>query len=81
MNILLTSTLSGIVFMFSGFVLKNKKHQSLLAAFLFVVMIISAVCQINGQEIFAGKYANMIITDTYRVFFFIVLCNIFFFKY
>ncbi|MDX9705393.1 MAG: NADH-quinone oxidoreductase subunit N [Weeksellaceae bacterium] len=76
MNILLTSTLSGIVFMFSGFVLKNKKHQSLLAAFLFVVMIISAVCQINGQEIFAGKYANMIITDTYRVFFFIVLCLI-----
>lgn len=76
MNILLTSALSGIVFMFSGFVLKNKKHQSLLASLLFVLMIVSAVFQINGHELLAGKYANMITTDTYRVFFFIVLCLI-----
>src|SRR5690625_7227947 len=74
MNIILTSALSGIIFMFSGFVLKDKKKQSILATLLFVVMILSAFFQLNGQEILAGKYENMIVTDTYRVFFFIALC-------
>ena len=76
MNIILTSALSGIIFMFSGFVLKDKKKQSILATLLFVVMILSAFFQLNGQEILAGKYENMIVTDTYRVFFFIALCLI-----
>lgn len=73
MNIILTSALSGIIFMFSGFVLKNRKHQNILAALLFVLIIVSAACQLNGNEIFAGKYPNMLVTDTYRIFFFIVL--------
>lgn len=76
MNIILTSALSGILFMFSGFVLKDKKKQSILASLLFVVMILSAFFQLNGQEILAGKYENMIVTDTYRIFFFIALCLI-----
>lgn len=76
MNIILTSALSGILFMFSGFVLKNKRHQSLLAAFLLVVMIISGFVQLNGYEVLAGKYSNMLETNTYSVLFFIVLCMI-----
>src|SRR5690625_7163758 len=39
-------------------------------------MILLAVFQLNSLEIFAGKYENMIVTDTYRVFFFIALCLI-----
>src|SRR5690625_7108400 len=76
MNIILTSALSGIIFMFSGFVLKDKKKQSILATLLFVVMILSAFFQLNGQEILAGKYENMVVTDTYRVVFFIAICLI-----
>lgn len=73
MNIILTSALSGIIFMFSGFVLKDKKQQSILATLLLVLMIVSGFFQLNGNEIFAGKYDNMLVTDTYRIFFFIVL--------
>lgn len=76
MNIILTSALSGIIFMFSGFVLKKKRHQSLLAAFLLLVMIASAFLQINGYEILAGKYSNMVETNNYRILFFVVLAFI-----
>src|SRR5690554_1337414 len=76
MNIILTSALSGIIFMFSGFVSKKKRHQSLLAAVLMIVIMISAACQLKGHEIMAGKYANMIVTDQYRIYFFIALCAI-----
>lgn len=69
MNIILTSALSGIIFMFSGFVSKKKRHQSLLAAVLMIVIMISAACQLKGHEIMAGKYANMIVTDQYRIYF------------
>lgn len=76
MNIILTSALSGIIFMFSGFVLKDKRKQSILASLLLFAMIVAGVFQLNGQELLAGKYDNMIVTDTYRVLFFIVLCLI-----
>ncbi len=74
MNIILTSVLSGIIFMFSGFVLKDKRHQSILGVCLFIAMIIAAVFQINGCEILSGKYPNMIETDPYRISFFMILC-------
>lgn len=73
MNIILTSALSGIIFMFAGFVLKDKRHLNLLAVLLFVAMIVSAVFQLQGCEILSGKYPNMIETDPYRVSFFILL--------
>lgn len=73
MNIILASALSGIIFMFSGFVLKDKRHLNILAVLLFVAMIVSAVFQLNGCEILSGKYPNMIETDPYRISFFILL--------
>lgn len=76
MNIILTSALSGIIFMFSGFVSKKKLHQSILAAVLMIVIMISAACQLRGNEIWAGKYPNMIVTDNYRIYFFIALCAV-----
>lgn len=76
MNIILTSALSGIIFMFSGFVFKSKKALNILAVLLFLVMIISAGVQLNGCEIFQGKYSNMLESDPYRVSFFILLCLI-----
>lgn len=76
MNIILTSAISGIIFMFSGFVLKNKRHQSILAVLLFIAMIIASVLQIQGSEILQGKYPNMIETDPYRISFFVILCLI-----
>lgn len=74
MNIILTSALSGIIFMFSGFILKDKRHLNILAVLLFIAMIFSAVFQLNGCEILNGKYPNMIETDPYRISFFIILC-------
>lgn len=74
MNIILTSAISGILFMFSGFVLKDKRHQSLLAVLLFIAMIIAAYFQLNGCEILLGKYPNMLENDPYRLSFFIMLC-------
>lgn len=76
MNIILTSVLSGIIFMFSGFVLKNKFHQSILGVLLFIAMIGASVLQLNGCEVLSGKYPNMIETDPYRISFFILLCLI-----
>jgi NADH-quinone oxidoreductase subunit N len=73
MNIILTSALSGIIFMFAGFVLKDKRHLNLLAVLLFVAMIVSAVFQLQGCELMKGKYPNMIETDPYRILFFILL--------
>ena len=73
MNIILTSAISGIIFMFSGFFLKNKRQQSILAVLLFVAMIIASVLQIQGSEILQGKYPNMIETDPYRISFFVIL--------
>lgn len=74
MNIILTSALSGIILMFSGFVFKDKRYLNLLSVLLFVAMIVSAVFQLKGCEILAGKYPNMIETDSYRISFFIILC-------
>lgn len=74
MNIILTSALSGIIFMFSGFVFKNKRHLNILSVLLFIAMIVSAVFQLKGCEIMGGKYPNMIETDPYRLSFFIILC-------
>jgi len=62
--------------MFSGFVLKDKRHQSILAVLLFIAMIIASVFQIQDCEIFQGKYPNMIETDPYRISFFVILCLI-----
>lgn len=76
MNIILTSALSGIIFMFSGFVLKDKRHLNLLAVVLFGAMIISAYFQLQGQEILQGKYTNMLENDPFRVLFFILFCFI-----
>jgi len=76
MNIILTSALSGIIFMFSGFVLKDKRYLNLLAVLLFIGIIISAVLQLNGCEIMSGKYPNMLESDPYRIGFFIILCLI-----
>ena len=76
MNIILTSALSGIIFMFSGFVFKNKRHLNLIAVLLFALMIVSAVFQLNGTEILNGKYPNMIETDPFRMWFFVLLCAI-----
>src|SRR5690606_35925871 len=76
MNIILTSVLSGIIFMFSGFVMKNKRYQSILGVLLFIAMIAAAVIQLNGFELMSGKYPNMIENDPYRVSFFILLCLI-----
>lgn len=73
MNIILTSALAGIVFMFAGFVIKDKRHLNLLAVLLFVAMIVSAVFQLQGCEILGGKYPNMIENDPYRIIFFIIL--------
>src|SRR5690606_17732563 len=74
MTIILTSALSGIIFMFSGFVFKDKRHLNLIAVLLFALMIVSAVFQLNGTEILNGKYPNMIETDPYRIAFFVILC-------
>ncbi|SMC71389.1 NADH-quinone oxidoreductase subunit N [Moheibacter sediminis] len=74
MNIILTSALSGIILMFSGFFFKDKRHLNLLSVLLFVAMIVSAVFQLKGCEILAGKYPNMIETDPYRISFFMILC-------
>src|SRR5690606_28435699 len=76
MNIILTSALSGIIFMFSGFVFKDKRHLNLIAVLLFALMIVSAVFQLNGTEILNGKYPNMIETDPFRMWFFVLLCAI-----
>jgi NADH-quinone oxidoreductase subunit N len=62
--------------MFSGFVFKDKRHQNVLAFLLFLIMIISAVFQLQGDEILSGKYPNMIQTDVFRIWFFILLCAI-----
>lgn len=74
MNIILTSVVSGILFMFSGFVLKDKRKLNILAVLLFIAMIVSGIFQLRGFEIMQGKYPNMIETDPYRVSFFIILC-------
>lgn len=76
MNIILTSVVSGIIFMFSGFVMKDKRYQSILGVLLFIAMIVSAVFQLKGCEILSGKYPNMIETDPFRILFFIALCLI-----
>lgn len=76
MNIILTSAVSGILFMFSGFVLKDKRHLNILAVLLFIAMIVSGIFQLQGCEVFQGKYPNMIETDPYRILFFIILCLI-----
>lgn len=76
MNIILTSALSGIILMFSGFVFKDKRHLNLLSVLLFIAMIVSAVFQLKGCEIMSGKYPNMIETDPFRISFFIILCLI-----
>lgn len=76
MNIILTSALSGIIFMFSGFVSKKKLHQSMLAAFLLMAIMVSAAFQLRGCEVLGGKYPNMLVNDNYRIFFFIALCAI-----
>jgi len=76
MNIILTSAISGILFMFSGFVFKDKRYLNLLAVLLFIGIIVSAVLQVNGFEILAGKYPNMLENDPYRIGFFIILCLI-----
>lgn len=60
--------------MFSGFVFKNKRHLNILAVLLFVAMIVTAVFQLKGCEILSGKYPNMIETDPYRIYFFMILC-------
>lgn len=73
MNIILTSALSGIILMFAGFLFKSKRHLSILTALLFVLIIVSAVFQLNGCEILSGKYPNMIETDPFRISFFILL--------
>lgn len=62
--------------MFSGFVLKDKRQLNILAVLLFIVMIVSGVIQLQGFEVFQGKYSNMIETDPYRISFFILLCLI-----
>src|SRR5690606_17420457 len=74
MIIILTSAISGILFMFIGFVLNDKRHLNILAVLLFIAMIISGVFQLQGCEIFHGKYPNMIETDPYRISFFVILC-------
>jgi len=76
MNIILTSAISGILFMFSGFVLKDKRHQSILAVLLLIAMIAAAIFQVQGCEIMQGKYTDMIETDPYRISFFVILCMV-----
>ncbi len=76
MNIILTSALSGILFMFSGFVIKDKRHLNVLAVILFVIMLVSGIFQLQGCEIMKGSYPNMIETDPYRISFFMILCLI-----
>lgn len=73
MNIILTSAISSIILMFAGFFIKGKRNLSILTALLFVVMIVSAVFQLNGCETMKGAYPNMIGHDPYRVSFFILL--------
>jgi NADH-quinone oxidoreductase subunit N len=62
--------------MFSGFVMKNKRYQSILGVLLFIAMIVSAVFQLKGCEMLSGKYPNMIETDPFRISFFMALCLI-----
>lgn len=74
MNIILTSAISGMIFMFSGFFLKKKVHQSWLAALLFLVIIAAGYLQLRGCVVNLGNYPNMLVNDPYRIFFFIALC-------
>jgi len=76
MNIILTSALSGIILMFAGFFIKSKRHLSILTALLFVMIIVSAIFQLKGCEVLAGKYPNMIENDPFRISFFILLAII-----
>lgn len=76
MNIILTSALSGIIFMFSGFVSKKKLHQSILAAVLLIVILISAAAQLRGCVLLGGEYPNMVENTPYRIMFFIALCAV-----
>lgn len=74
MNIILTSALSGMIFMFAGFFVKGKRQLSWLAALFFVLIAVSGILQLKGFEVLAGKYPNMLVNDSYRISFFIILC-------
>ncbi|MDK7375295.1 NADH-quinone oxidoreductase subunit N [Weeksella virosa] len=76
MNIIILSALSGIVFMFSGFYIKNHKALNLLSIILLLGMVIGGICQLAGYEILADRYNNMIKPSPYGVIFFCVLAGL-----
>ena len=68
MNALIFSALSGVLMMFSGFVLKNSGVRT-LALVLLSAVIVSAVCELRGVSFFHINTRGMLSFDHFALLF------------
>jgi NADH-quinone oxidoreductase subunit N len=81
MNALIFSAVSGVIMMFSSFMLKNKSAVRILAHFLLLSVIFVNVLELRGTELFHIDTKGMLIFDKFSLLFTLVanVCTLAFF--
>lgn len=81
MNALIISALSGVVMMFSGFMLKSKTAMRALAHILLLLVIAATLMELKGIVLFTIDLKGMMVFDRFALLFILVanLCTLAFF--
>ncbi|MFL5808423.1 MAG: NADH-quinone oxidoreductase subunit N [Flavisolibacter sp.] len=72
MNALILAAISGVIMMFSSFLLKNKAAVRTLAHVLLVLVIIATVLELRGIRFFNIDTTNMMVFDRFSLLFTLV---------
>ena len=72
MNAFLFSALSGVIMMFSSFLLKNKNSVRILALILMVLLIVATILELRGINSFL-LIKGMLVFDRFALLFILVL--------
>src|SRR6476619_6019865 len=72
MNVLIFSAVSGVVMMFSSFLLHNKNTIRLLALFLLCIVIVVNVLELRGIHLFNVDTRGMLVFDRFALLFTLV---------
>lgn len=81
MNALLVSAVSGVIMMFSGFLLPKKSAVRTLAHILLAAIIVSAAFELRGITFFDVDTTGMLLFDSFALLFTLIaaLCTLVFF--
>lgn len=81
MNALLLSALSGVIMMFSGFLLKSKSAVRNLAHILLLIIIVVNILELRGTTLFTIDTKEMLVFDRFALLFSLVanVCTFAFF--